>query len=69
MSTIGKQQGDSEGLRAGKVKGWGLEVDEERGFLGASGALKIQVNKGTENFHWARNLRKEPGKRVNKLYN
>lgn len=46
-----------------------MEVDEERGFLGASGALKIQVNKGTENFHWARNLRKEPGKRVNKLYN
>lgn len=43
VSATGNWQADSERLRIGKVKRWGLEVEgaeTQRGFLGASGALK-----------------------------
>lgn len=55
------------------MRGWGLEVEgreTQRGPPGASGALKTSREiKEQESFHWARNKRREPGKRANKLDN
>lgn len=45
-------------------------AETQRGLLGASGALKrLRETKEQESHHWARNLRREPGKRANKLRN
>lgn len=39
-----------------------------KGPPGASGAMKTsRESKEQESFHWARNLRREPGKRANEL--
>lgn len=46
------------------------ETETQRGLLGAGRALKIpRETKEQESAHWARNLKREPGKRANELDN
>ena len=57
-------------VKSWTVRSWGLEgegTETQRGLLGASGALR--TNKEARELHWARNLRRESGKRANKLDN